>query len=74
MAKIAQGRIMLEWCDGQRREIATVDLDVGAECGKVVARTRVKRFVFGWEFVKMGLRIMRCGWRGEDTEIAEGTD
>ena len=73
MAKIAQGKIMLEWGDGKRREIATIDLDTEAKGmgNTVTARTRVRRFVFGWEFIRMGLRIMRRGWHEEETEIAE---
>ena len=74
MAKVGCGRILIEWDHGEKREIATVDIDSDAKGTELKVTTRMRRFVFGWEFIKMGLRIMRRGWHGEETEIAEQSD
>ena len=74
MAKIGCGRILIEWDHGEKREIATVDIDTDAKGMRYRVTTKVKRFVFGWEFVKMGLRIMRHGWKENSFDAENGTE
>ena len=68
MADISGGKFVLEWNDGRRREVGSVDIDmakVGAEC-----RLRMRRIRLGWEFVRIGLKIWIRGFNDERT----GTD
>ena len=71
MAKVGYGKIFVEWDTGDRREIASVDIDTEAKGMRYRVTTRLKRFVFGWEFIRMGLRIMTHGWK-EDRFDAQG--
>ena len=66
MAKMSCGKIYVEWYPGEKVEIATVDIDTKG-IGVAEIRTRVKKFVFGMAFIRMGLRIMRHGWKVEDS-------
>lgn len=61
--KIPDGKIMIEWPDGRRREIGTMEFNTSV--AEIKCRVRIKRLAIGWEFVRIGLRIWRRGLRHE---------
>ena len=63
MEKMYGGKFVLEWADGRRRDVGTVEIGpgkTGAECG-----IRMKRFRLGWEFIRIGMRIWKRGFMHE---------
>ena len=64
MAQVKCGRIYIEWDDGEEFEIAEVSIDQERIGKDLSVRTKVYRIPFGWEFIRMGLRIMMHGWKG----------
>lgn len=61
--KLTGGKFILEWRDGRRREIGTVEFNTSVD--EMKCRVRIKRLALGWEFVRIGLRIWRRGLRHE---------
>ena len=61
--KLPDGKIMIEWSDGRIREIGTVEFNTSVD--EMKCRVRIKRLALGWEFVRIGLRIWRRGFRHE---------
>lgn len=57
------GKFILEWSDGRKREVGSVDIDMGAVEEK--CKLRFRRIRLGWEFVWIGLRIWIRGFRHE---------
>lgn len=61
--KMAGGKFVLEWADGRKREIGTVDVDtekIGAEC-----RLKFRRIRIGWEFIRVGIKVWIRGFKHE---------
>ena len=46
------GKFILEWSDGRKREVGSVDIDMGAVEEK--CKLRFRRIRLGWEFVWIG--------------------
>lgn len=66
------GKFILEWSDGRKREVGSVDFDMGvveARC-----KLRFRRIRLGWEFVRIGLRIWRRGFGHESMMMEEKHD
>ena len=67
--KLTGGKFVLEWSDGRRREVGSVDVDMGVVEEK--CKLRMRRVALGWEFVRIGLRIWKRGI-GHESMIMEG--
>ena len=70
--KFTGGKFIVEWSDGRRREVGSVDFDMGVV--ETRCKMRMRRWVLGWEFVRIGLRIWRRGIGHESMIVEDNHD
>ena len=54
-------KIVLEWDNGRRAEVGTLHIESTEKCTKFKSKVRVSGVRIGWEFIRMGFRIMFPG-------------
>lgn len=61
MAGVWNAKIFLEWDNGRRAEVGTMTIESTEKCTKFRSKVKASRQRIGWEFVRMGMRIMFPG-------------
>jgi len=51
-------RVVLEWSDGRKVEIGTVEMRSEEKGTKLSSTVRMNMKRFGWEIVRLGFRVM----------------
>ena len=58
MAVPTSAKINLEWDNGRNVEIGTVDAKSEEKGTRLTAKVRIYRIRFGWQFVRLGFKLM----------------